>query len=343
MENDAAIIATHFQDADKAREFLEMKRWPEGPECPHCGLVGEAFKLTANQDDKKAKTHARKGLYRCAGCRDQFTVTVGTIMEDSHIPLHKWLLAFHLLCSKKGMSAHQLHRMLGVTYKSAWLMAHRIRYAMTQEPLSSKLDGVVEIDEAYIGGRYRVKNKASNRQPQLTEEEKTKKVFQTKKGKGWAKGINPFDGKAPVVSLVQRGGKVRSMYMQRVTQENLRPVLDEYLAEGVHVMTDSSCVVKLNDPSQKHDKVNHTAKEYVRYENGICISTNTVEGYFATLKRGIDGVYHHVGKGHLNRYLAEFDFRYNSREVSDSERRDLAIKQVGGKRLKYRDSCSPTV
>jgi len=339
MEYEAAIIAPYFQDADKAREFLEMKRWPDGPVCPHCGVIGEAYKLEADFENKSAKGHGRKGLYKCAGCREQFTVTVGTIMADSHIPLHKWLLAFHLLCSsKKGMSSHQLHRMLGVTYKSAWFMAHRIRYAMTQEPLSSKLDGVVEIDEAYLGGKRRAKNRPSNTQPPMTEEERIKKIFTHKPG--WAKGINPFDRKAPVVSLVQRGGKVRSMHMERVTQENLRPVLDKYLADGVHVMTDSSCVVKLADPSQKHDKVNHAAKEYVRYENGICISTNTVEGYFATLKRGIDGVYHHVSKRHLNRYLSEFDFRYNSREVSDVERRDLAIKQVGGKRLKYRDSCS---
>jgi transposase-like protein len=149
MEDTSAIIAPHFQDADKTREFLEMKRWPEGPICPHCGVIGESYKLQQDLDNKKAKGHGRKGLYKCGGCREQFTVTVGTIMEDSHIPLHKWLLAFHLLCaSKKGMSAHQLHRMLGVTYKSAWFMAHRIRYAMTQEPLSSKLDGIVEIDRS---------------------------------------------------------------------------------------------------------------------------------------------------------------------------------------------------
>jgi len=336
MEEATGILASHLQDADKAREFLEMKRWPEGPICPHCGVIGDAYKLEADLDDKKAKGHGRKGLYKCAGCREQFTVTVGTVMEDSHIPLHKWLYAFHLLCaSKKGMSAHQIHRMLGVTYKSAWFMAHRIRYAMTQEPLSSKLDGIVEIDEAYVGGKRRHKNRASNMQPPMTEEERIKNTFRTKEGKGWAKGINPFDGKAPVV--LQRGGTVRSMHMERVTQENLRPVLDKYLPEGVHVTTDSSCVVKMG-PETKHDKVNHTAKEYVRYENGVCISTNTVEGYFATLKRGIDGVYHHVSKGHLHRYLSEFDLRYNSREVSDVERRDLAIKQVGGKRLKYRDS-----
>ena len=142
-----------------------------------------------------------------------------------------------------------------------------------------------------------------------------------------------------MLSLVQRGGKVRSIHMPRVTHENLRPVIDEYLAEGVHVMTDSSTVLKGINVGGKHDMVNHTAKEYVRYENGVCITTNTVEGYFATLKRGIDGVYHHVGKQHLNRYLSEFDFRYNNRSVSDTERSEKAIKASEGKRLKYRDSC----
>ncbi len=336
---DAAITAPHFHDADKAREFLEAKRWPDGPECPHCGVIGEAHKLTADLENKKAKTHVRKGVWKCAACREQFTVTVGTIMEDSHIPLNKWLYAFHLLCaSKKGISAHQMHRMLGVTYKSAWFMMHRVRYAMTQEPLSSKLDGIVEIDEAYIGGKRRKKNQASNTQAPMTEEERIKKVFETKQGKGWAKGLSPFDGKAPVVSLVQRGGKVRSIHMERVTRDNLRPVLQDMLAPDTHIMTDSSSIVSKND-GWKVSKVNHTASEYVRYEKGTCITTNTVEGFFATLKRGIDGVYHHVGKQHLHRYLTEFDFRYNARDVSDVERRDLVIKQVGGKRLKYRDSC----
>jgi transposase-like protein len=334
---DAAILAPHFQDEEKAREFLEAKRWPDGVVCPQCGVIGEAYRL---QPKEGAKTHVRKGVWKCGGCRGQFTVTVGTVMEDSHIPLNKWLFAFHLLCaSKKGMSAHQLHRMLGVTYKSAWFMAHRIRYAMTQEPLSSKLDGVVEIDEAYIGGKRRRKNNPGGA-PQDVEKETQigKRVWREKKI-GAPKGIHPHADKEVVVSLVQRGGKVRSMHVQRVTQDNLRPILNEYLAEGVHVMTDSANTLKLDDANQKHDKVNHAAKEYVRYENGVYITTNTVEGYFATLKRGIDGVYHHVGRQHLNRYLSEFDFRYNSRDVSDAERAQLAIKGVEGKRLTYRDSC----
>jgi transposase-like protein len=160
---EAAIIAPHFQDLDKAREFMEAKRWPDGPECPHCGVVGEAYRLEADLASKTAKSHGRKGLWKCAACREQFSVTVGTIMEDSHIPLNKWLFAFHLLCaSKKGMSAHQLHRMLGVTYKSAWFMAHRIRYAMSQEPLSSKLNGTVEVDETYVGGKEKGKRGVPN-------------------------------------------------------------------------------------------------------------------------------------------------------------------------------------
>ena len=192
MEHDGAILQPQFQDADTARHFLESKRWPDGPVCPHRGVVGEAYKLQADLENKEAKGHGRKDLYKCAGCREQFTVTVGTIMEDSKIPLHKWLLAFHLLCaSKKGMSAHQLHRMLGITYKSAWFMAHRIRYVMTQEPLSSKLDGVVEIDEAYIGGRRRAKNNPTNgpENVQIGKRVFSKRVRQTK-------GLDPVADKA---------------------------------------------------------------------------------------------------------------------------------------------------
>src|SRR5581483_11045318 len=184
----ADILAPHFQDEDKAREFLEAKRWPDGVVCPQCGVIGEAYKLTAKTEDKNHKTHVRKGVWKCGGCREQFSVTVGTVMEDSHIPLNKWLLAFHLLCaSKKGMSAHQLHRMLKVTYRSAWFMAHRIRYTMSQEPLSSKLSGVVEIDETYVGGR--------RRHPQSN---------QVKPGQRGVDRKSPFADKAPVVAVLQR-------------------------------------------------------------------------------------------------------------------------------------------
>ena len=314
-----------FNDADAARAFVEAQRWPNGPICPHCGVEGEAYRI-----ESKGASKTRKGLWKCAACREQFTVTVGTIMEDSHIPLHKWLLAFHLLCSsKKGMSAHQIHRMIGVTYKSAWFMMHRIRYAMTQEPLSSKLSGVVEIDETYVGGKFRTPHKA-------TREWKQREV-----GEEPPKRRNPVGNKAAVVSVLQRSGRVQSTHVERVTAENLKPIVEQMVCESAHIMTDSSTVLNsvTFGTDRKHDFVNHNEKEYVRREGDLCITTNGVEGYFATLKRGINGVYHHVGKHHLHRYLSEFDFRYNAREVDDVERRDLAIQQVGGKRLKYRDSC----
>jgi transposase-like protein len=319
MENEhlnLSNIAAHFSDPEKAREFLEAQRWPEGPICPHCGELNNAYRLEAKPDSKKA---VRKGVWKCGGCREQFTVTVGTIFADSHIPLNKWLFAIHLLCaSKKGMSAHQLHRMLGVTYKSAWFMSHRIRYAMTQEPLSSKLTGVIEVDETYIGGKLRTGPQRGDRR--------------TDRLAGTA-------NKAAVVSVLQRDGRVQSRHVQKVTAENLKPMLREMIDEQAHLMTDTSTVLKAADVvCVKHDRVNHTVKEYVRYENGLCITTNAVEGYFANLKRGINGVYHFVGKQHLHRYLSEFDFRYNSREMKDGERTVMAIKQTGGKRLMLRDS-----
>ncbi len=312
-------LAQHFSDEEKAREFLEAQRWPEGPICPHCGEINNAYRLEPKPSKKN--THVRKGVWKCAGCREQFTVTVGTIFEDSHIPLSKWLLAFHLLCaSKKGMSAHQLHRMLKVTYKSAWFMAHRIRYAMTQEPLSSKLNGTIEIDETYVGGKLRIG-------PQ-----------RVKPGERQKDHLSPTANKAAVVSVLQRGGRVQSQHVQRVTAENLKPVIEVMVAEDAHVMTDSGTVLRGALAGRKHDQVNHRAGEYVRRENGVVISTNTIEGYFATLKRGINGVYHHVGKQHLHRYLSEFDFRYNSRKENDGVRTRLALKGVNGKRLLLRDS-----
>lgn len=324
---DAAIIAPHFQDPEKAREFMEAKRWPDGPECPHCGVVGKAYRLEADFTSKTAKSHGRKGLWKCGACREQFSVTVGTIMEDSHIPLNKWLFAFHLLCaSKKGMSAHQLHRMLGVTYKSAWFIAHRIRYAMSQEPLSSKLTGTVEIDETYVGG----------------------------KEKGKCGVPNPEGKKTAVVSMVERKlvknqtgetktrGTVRSRAMahQRVTAENLKPILQEHIETSATLNTDEAVVYHfIGKEFDGHETVNHGNEEYSKVVDGVKVTTNTVEGHFSILKRGINGVYHHVGRQHLHRYLNEFDFRYNARGVSDVERRDLAIAGVGGKRLMYWDSC----
>jgi transposase-like protein len=222
------------------------------------------------------------------------------------------------------MSAHQLHRMLKVTYRSAWFMAHRIRYAMTQEPLSSKLTGVIEVDETYVGGKLRV------------GPYRAKPYMRTRGRKPNYPSVT--SNKAAVVSVLQRGGKVQSRHVERVTAENLKPIVNQMIAEDAHVMTDSSTVLKGALTARKHDQVNHVAKEYVRYEDGVCITTNTIEGYFSILKRGINGVYHHVGKQHLHRYLSEFDFRYNARKVNDGERTLQALKATGGKRLMLRDS-----
>lgn len=328
-------LAEQFSTPDAAREYLEAQRWPDGPICPHCGVEGEAYKLTPKPKAKveieyetkqelKAKRvrKPRQGLWKCSGCRKQFTVTVGTIFEDSHIPLNKWLLAVHLICaSKKGMSAHQLHRMLGVTYKSAWFMAHRIRYAMTQEPLSSKLSGTFEADETYIGGRRR------------------KSVpHATKPGERAQDKLGPFAGKAAVFSVLQRGGKVQSRHIERVIGSTLRDAITEMCDAESHIITDDARLYNSLEKERKHSRVNHSHEEYVRWDDGVCVTTNAVEGFFANLKRGINGVYHHVSKQHLHRYLSEFDFRYNAREISDGERAKLAIKGSQGKRLMLRDS-----
>ena len=294
--------ATYFQDAEAAREHLERIRWPEGPVCPFCGSVNRAY------ETKKV------GRYRCGEpeCRKDFTVTVGTLFERSHIPLNVWFQAVYLLCSsKKGMSAHQLHRMLSVTYKTAWFMAHRIREAMRDGKFPGPLGGenkVVEADETYVGG------KAKNR-----------------KGK-----VPP---KEAVVSLVERDGSVRSFHVPDVSAKTLKPILKAQIDEASYLMTDEAKVYKkLGKGFSGHGTVNHSIEEYVR---GGFWHTNTLEGYFSLLKRGIVGVYHHVGSQHLKRYVGEFDFRYNSRNVTDSERAVLALKGIGGKRLTYGGSHSP--
>jgi transposase-like protein len=308
-------IAKSYHDEDSARAFLEAQRWPDGQAgCPHCGEIGRSYRLPpiAGKPKKNGEITYRKGLWKCGACRKQFTVTVGTIFEDSHIPLNKWLMAFHLLCaSKKGMSAHQLHRMLGVTYKSAWFMAHRIRYAMAELNLPM-MTGTVEVDETYIGGKQHYGPRGEHRV-----------------------GVNK---KAPVVALVERGGKVRSFHQEKVTGRTLKGVIRENVANNAHVMTDDHPGYGGLRKTHRHSVIRHSWKIYARKEGDVLISTNTIEGYFSILKRGINGVYHHVGKNHLHRYLSEFDFRYNSRHIEDGERSLLAIRKVTGKRLTYRDS-----
>jgi transposase-like protein len=307
-------IAKSYHDEDSARAFLEAQRWPSGkPYCPHCGVDGESTQLPpiAGKPNKIGEIKFRKGVWKCRACRKQFTVTVGSIFEDSHIPLHKWLMAIHLLCSsKKGMSAHQLHRMLGVTYKSAWFMAHRIRYAMSELNLPM-MTGTVEVDETYVGGK----------------QEYGPHGFRKNKS-----------NKAPVVSLVERGGNVRSFHKEMVTGKTLKEVVRENVSSNAHVMTDDHPGYGGLKKTHKHSVIRHSWKVYARKEGDVLISTNTIEGYFSILKRGINGVYHHVGKHHLHRYLSEFDFRYSARYVNDGERSLLAIQKVNGKRLKYRDS-----
>jgi transposase-like protein len=286
-----------YLNEDDARTYLEQLRWPNSAICPHCNSVG-AYKLQPKADSKRP---VRKGVWKCKACRKQFTVTVGTIFEDSHIPIHQWLSAIQFLCaSKKGMSAHQLHRMLNITYKSAWFMAHRIRYAMGQPPLTEKLQGIVEADETYIGGKAR-----------------------GKRGRG-------AENKTPVFSLVQRGGDVRSFKTERVTAKNLKTMIRENVDRKSTIMTDEFLAYKyLHEEFADHQTVSHGSREYVRGD----VHTNTAEGYFSLLKRGIIGIYHHISPQHLGLYLAEFDFRYNSRKVEDGVRMMLAIDGTKGKRL----------
>lgn len=297
--NNLTILASQFSDEDKARGLLERLRWPNGRICPHCGVQGSVYRLTPKPGSKP-----RKGVLKCKDCRQQFTVTVGTIFEDSHIPLSKWLMPIHLLCaSKKGISAHQRHRMLGITYKSAWFMAHRIRYAMDRPPLVDKLRGIVEADETYVGG------KATG-----------------KRGRGAGR-------KTPVLSLVERKGNVRSFPMGNVTTKNFREVIRWHVDPASRLMTDKFAVyTRLGRDFPSHETVDHHAKEYVRGD----VHVNTAESAFSLLKRGVIGVYHKIGQRHLHRYLSEFDFRYNARKVQDGTRAAMAVRGSTGKRLTYK-------
>jgi transposase-like protein len=292
-------LGKHFSDEDAARELLESLRWPNGAVCPHCG-GDHPYKLTPKPTSTRP---GRKGLYKCRACRKQFTVTVGTIFEDSHVPISKWLLAIHLLsASKKGMSAHQLHRMLGVTYRAAWFMAHRLRHAMKQEPM--QLGGIVEVDETFIGPRRRRVGLKAN----------------------WKE-------KTPVVGLVERDGRARLFPVRAVNYTEAYTFIERELAPGTRLITDdANHYYAMPRNIERHDTIKHSDRVYVRGD----VHTNTVEGAFGLLKRGIVGTFHHVSVGHLGRYCDEFSFRYNARKMKDGERAALMVEGAEGKRLTYR-------
>ena len=298
-------LAQEYADEDKARKLFESWRWPGGkPICPHC-QHDEAYKIGSKQ---QTKNQARLGLYCCAACRKTFTATVGRVLEDSHIPISKWLLAIFILCSsKKSVSANQLHRMLGVTYKTAWFMAHRLRFAMTPNHWAEpKLKGIVEVDETFVGGR--------------------------------GEGAGRFERQSPVVALVERGGIARVKVVASVTQKNLGAALQECVDPSAVVNTDEHPGYKNPLKAWKeHHAVNHSRGEYQRKNaDGSIASINTAESFFSLLKRGIVGAWHHVSREHLPKYANEFAFRWSHRTITDGERMQRFVPMIAHKRITYR-------
>ena len=293
------ITGKIFHDETAARAHIEASRWNGEPSCPYCGSV--------NVRRMAGKTQA--GMFLCNGCRDKFTVRTGSVMERSHVPLHKWLLATHLMAaSKKGMSAKQMERMLGVTYKTAWFLCHRIREAMDGAAPTGPLggpDAVVEADETYVGGK--AKNRATRK---------------------------PAPKKA-VVALVERNGKARSFHVANVNAADVRALAVTNVDRASHLMTDESPVyTRMGREFNGHSVVSHSAKEYVT--TGGFKHSNTAENFFSIFKRGVIGTYHHMSEAHLGRYCAEFDLRYNTRELTDGERAAAILKGGEGRRLTYR-------
>lgn len=313
MAKNSTFAAPHFTNDDDARKMLESILWPEGPVCPHCGVVGHAYATK------------RPGVYRCAeaACRKDFTVTMRTVMERSKIALHKWLQAFHLMASsKKGISAHQLHRTLNIGYEAAWFMTHRIREAMRDGGLAP-LGGegkIVEADETYFGP---------------IAKDKIRKT--TTSGRPFTKsGRTGPSNKRAIVSLVERGGNVRSFHVAVADAPSVASIVNENILRETRLHTDESRLyTKIGASFATHETVNHSAKEYARGD----VTTNSVEGYFSIFKRGMKGVYQHCAEKHLHRYLSEYDFRYNHRTAlgfDDGERTTLAVRNAAGKRLTYR-------
>jgi transposase-like protein len=299
------MSAKHFHDEDAAREHIEASRWPNGVFCPHCGSL--------NVMRMAGKTQA--GYFLCRDCSDKFTCRTGTLMERSHIPLHKWLFAMMLMSSsKKGVSAHQLQRMLGITYKSAWFLCHRIREAMGDDAPAGGLGGegkIVEVDETYVGGK--AKNRAHG---------------------------EPAPKKA-VVSLIERDGRARSFHVASVTADTVRSIIRTNVSCKSTLMSDeANFYSRVGAEFAAHHAVDHTRKEYAYADlpTGHTVSINESENFYSILKRGINGTYHSISEAHLHRYLKEFDFRYNTRSklgIEDAERAALTLKGVEGKRLTY--------
>ena len=304
----SVLSRPQFQDEAAAYAFVEKEIWPEGPVCPHCGGCERISAIKANAEKK-----VRQGLKFCGQCRKQFTVKVGTIFEDSHLPMTKWLQAIYLMtASKKGLSAHQMHRTLEITYKTAWFLEHRIREAMASGDLSAfgQGGGIVEVDETFIG---RIKGAPKKR---------------------------AFHHKMKVLALVDRTtGQARTMVINDVTAKTLMPIVRANVAKEATIMTDEhNAYTKVADHFAGHGTTTHSAGQYVDY-NDPTIHSNTVEGYFSIFKRGMKGIYQHCGERHLHRYLAEFEFRYNNREklgCNDGDRARAALRGVVGKRLTYR-------
>jgi transposase-like protein len=306
-----------FQDDNLAREWLEARVWPNGPVCPHCGNVDQD-RITALQ----GKAH-RPGLYQCAECREQFTVTVKTVFERSKLPLSKWLAALFLLtASKKGVSAHQIHRSLDISYKSAWFMMHRLREAMRSGGLAP-MGGegkIVEADETYYG------------------KPETARVSPQRKGRPYKN--KPARNSRPIVALVERGGNVRTFHVPVADQVTVEKIVRENVARESRLHTDESKLYfNASSMFAAHETVTHSHDEYVRYVDGRAIHTNSAEGYFSIFKRGMRGVYQHCKEKHLHRYLAEYDFRYNHRVklgFNDLMRAEVLAANITGKRLTYR-------
>lgn len=312
-----------FHDEDAARAHFEAIRWPDGPFCPHCGETENVAKLGA----KHGKKAQRPGLFHCNACKGHFTVTIGTVMERSHIPLAKWAIGFHLMAaSKKGISAHQLHRMLKISYRAAWFMEHRIREAMAPHAdVFSPIGGegkIIEIDETFQG----YKDDAGP-------------TWEFHNEGGWQKKRGYGDRRA-VLTLVERGGRARSFHIANITAKELDAVIAIHADARSALMTDENRSYSgIGKRFASHESVNHGQEEWVRGKT----YTNTVEGFFSIFKRGMKGIYQHCDEKHLQRYLAEFDFRYSNRialGVNDTERTTRAIQGAAGKRLTYRPARS---